>query len=172
MKNKIIRVWTEHKQDDSPPDFSYLGKYSDDIQPYAIIRVGEHAGKFASDLPEDYEIPSRGREFRFFIPPHENYKDCTNEEIRKYCKQDFERMEALNRGNWYFIGVIAKAEIQTAGTTQILRSGGLWGVESDAGEHIKEIEEEQLNELRPILLSLGFGKRAIEYAINAGERKK
>jgi hypothetical protein len=75
-------------------------------------------------------------------------------------------MESLNNGNWCFIGIIAKAKIVTEnGTLQTIRSGGLWGIESDSDKsYIAEIEQEQLAELRKELTALGFGKRAIDYA--------
>ena len=72
---------------------------------------------------------------------------------QEYGKNDFERMEGLNRGDWHFCGVYAQAEVSYPvgrdGCRRIerLRSGGLWGIESDSGE-LHEVAEEQLQELR------------------------
>jgi hypothetical protein len=106
------------------------------------------------------------REYRYFNPNHENYKGLPEEEIRKYCRQDFDRMESLNNGSWCYIGIRAEAEIQTGSdVVQDITSGGLWGIESDSGkEHIAETIREELANLKTELLALGFSKRAIASA--------
>ena|SRR5437016_1875033 len=135
-------------------------------------------------------------EFRYFNPSF-NYVDkngnpsdgLTSEEVRKYTRQDYERMESLNRGDWCFIGIIAEAEIQLTTTWensvvskvswhspiapyQTITSGGLWGTESDSDEsYLQEIEQEQLSELRSQLKALGFSSRAISAAFKNVERK-
>ena len=125
-------------------------------------------------------------EYRYFNPNWENYKGCPDEEIRKYCRQDYERMESLNRGNWYYIGIRADAEIEVqvyAGSppskphityqTQKITSGGLWGIESDSGrEYIEEEEKNQLSDLRDQLRGLGFSTRAISTAFKSIEHKE
>src|SRR5438876_926107 len=58
------------------------------------------------------------REYRYFNPSF-NYVDeqgkalpeNTPEEVRKYVRQDYERMESLNRGDWFYIGIRAEAEV-------------------------------------------------------------
>jgi hypothetical protein len=47
---------------------------------------------------------------------------------------------------------------------QTIRSGGLWGIESDAGDYLDEAGNAQLEGLRSELEALGFGKRALDYA--------
>lgn len=120
-----------------------------------------------------YEIPSRGREFRFFEPEAGGEKPGTDD-YQKYGKQDYDRMESLNRGSWCFIGIIAKATIQlTSNLTQEITSGGLWGIESDSGqEYFDEVEKEQLAELRRELESIGFTKKQIDAAFTNVERKE
>lgn len=82
-----------------------------------------------------------------------------------YCCLDASRLRQLERGDFCYIGVIAKAEIRSAtGTGQVIRSGGLWGVESDAGDYLREVEKGQLGELQAELEELGFKKRAIAHA--------
>lgn len=129
-----------------------------------------------------------GRNELQYFNPSSNYKDETPENIRKYVRQDYERMESLNRGDWRFIGIRAEAEISLIGTvksgsptldayfpsriSQTVTSGGLWGVESDSSaEYFKEIEDEQLAELREQLHAVGFSKRAIAAAFKNVEHE-
>lgn len=128
-------------------------------------------------------------EYRYFNPSF-NYVDkdgnpsdgLTPEDVRKYTRQDYERMERLNRGDWSYMGILAEAEIGipqvTRGTKaqpsyllQSLHSGGLWGVESDSGTYIEETETDQLAELREVLLGFGFSRRAISKAFTNVEHK-
>ena len=77
-------------------------------------------------------------------------------------------MEALSRGDWYFMGIVAEARITLPGSDVIQRitSGGLWGIESDCGDYQREVEADQLAELRGELDTLGFGGRALDVAFN------
>lgn len=114
--------------------------------------------------------------YQFFNPNHENYKGCTPEEIRKYCLQDYARMEDLQNQNWYFLGIRAEAEYSIGGSPAVIQevtSGGLWGIESDSSpEYLKEIEAEELAELKKQLKALGFSSRAIATAFKNVERKE
>src|SRR5260370_26431564 len=126
-------------------------------------------------------------EHRYFNGPVENYKGESSEDIRKYVRQDYERMESLNAGNWYYIGIRAEASV-IFGTSkpgdiaprnlpnfcfipQTITSGGLWGIESGSGRHLPEVEEDELSELRNELKALGFSTRAISQAFKSVERK-
>ena len=40
------------------------------------------------------------RSYQYFNPCYENYAGIPEAEIRKYCEQDYERMESLERGEW------------------------------------------------------------------------
>ena len=107
----------------------------------------------------------------------------TAEDVRKYTRQDYERMERLNRGDWCYIGISAEAEIGIpqgkphpvtgqSYLTQRLHSGGLWGIESDSDEkYIADEEKNQLAELKDVLLGFGFSRRAIASAFKNVERK-
>ncbi len=75
-----------------------------------------------------------------------------------YLDQDeFEdRREAYQRGDFYFVGVRAEAEVAIGGIMQTLTSGGLWGTESDSGdEYFLEIADQEWHELRKILTDVG-----------------
>ena len=109
-------------------------------------------------------------EYRYFNGCVENYKGESPADIRKYVRQDYERMERLQRGDWCFVGIRAEAEILLpsgdASIVQEITSGGLWGIESDSdASYLTEIEEEQLSELREQLHAVGFSKRAIAKAV-------
>jgi hypothetical protein len=109
-------------------------------------------------------------EFRYFNGCVENYKGESSADIRKYVRQDYERMERLQHGDWFFVGIRAEAEILIpsgdASIVQEITSGGLWGVESDSDKsYLAEIETEQLSELREQLRAVGFSTRAITTAL-------
>ncbi len=118
--------------------------------------------------------------FEFFNPNYQNYAGLPDEEIRKYCRQDYERAEALNRGEWAYIGIRAEAEIVLGKATvsfspylaQTIQSGGLWGIESDSGDYLKEIATEELNSLKDELRAIGFSARAISTAFKTIEHKE
>jgi len=186
-KPRILKVWIE-KAVDGSPDTSFLGEWTDDLKPGVIVRA---LGDFYERLPvpterdvdgkfrrgDGPEVPAKGREYRGFIPYAGGEKVGTAE-FYKYGLQDWKRMEGLNNGDWCMLGIIAKAEVQSrAGETwapiQVLRSGGLWGVESDAIEYHKDVETEELANLRDELKAWGFGNRAIDYAFKSvGEVSK
>lgn len=108
--------------------------------------------------------------YRYFNPS-DNYKGEPDEDVRKYVRQDFERMESYNNQGWHYVGIYATAEIKVGDVLQTIRSGGLWGTESDSdADHFKSIEEEELAELRNQLKALGFSARAISTAFKNVER--
>jgi len=125
-------------------------------------------------------------EYRYFNPNWQNYIG-TEENIRKYTRQDYERMESLNRGDWCYIGIRAQAQVVVSepancltrrnlsvasGIVQTITSAGLWGVESDSDrEYLELVEEEELADLKSELKSLGFSSRAISTAFKNIERK-
>lgn len=83
-----------------------------------------------------------------------------------YCCLGCYRLYRMFRDDWHYMGVIAKAEyVSASGISQTLRSGGLWGIESDSGEnYLKETADEQLAELRSELQQAGFSDRQITRA--------
>ena len=75
----------------------------------------------------------------------------------KYGMQDFKRMEGLTRGDWYFIGIVAEAVVEyetnaygmpVSYRLETFTSSGLWGVESDAGDYLDEVEKDELADLK------------------------
>ena len=140
-------------------DASYIGEYTDNYDPTSFVAVGEHAGELAGHVPDD-ELPEKCREYRYFKPVAGDEKPATDKRTRyyKYGLQDFKQMDGLNRGDWCFLGCIAKAVIKTdAGRIETLTSGGLWGIESEMDEAYKtQVENEQIEELREHLESFGL----------------
>ncbi len=84
-------------------------------------------------------------------------------------QNDFEdRKEAYRRGDFSFVGVRAEAEIVVDGIIQHITSGGLWGVESDAGDaYFLEIAQEEYNDLRKILKTLGVPTSELPTEVNS-----
>ena len=133
-------------------------------------------------IPHCCDCGERGdmgrNEYRYFNPSF-NYVDKngkatdTPENVREYARRDYERMERLNAGDGCFIGIRAEAECRfpymtegrggrTYFNTQILTSGGLWGIESDSGHaYLESVEQDELADLKAQLLALGFSKRAV-----------
>ena len=153
-KARITRVWIEHKADEST-DYSLLGEYS------------RTPGKNAVDRQARGDM---GRNECRYCNITMSAEETGNPES---VEQDYQRLEALQRGDWHFIGVIAKAEIVSGGgICQTIRSGGLWGVESDSGkEYLAEVAKEELDTLRAELAGLGFSGRQIDYAFGKVETK-
>ena len=67
------------------------------------------------------------------------------------------RRQQYENGGFEFIGVRAEAEIVVNTVCQTITSGGLWGIESDSDhQYLVEIENEEVDQLKAILQSLGF----------------
>ena len=127
---------------------------------------------------EECDCGERGdmqrNEYRYFNGNVENYKGESPEDIRKYVRQDYERMERLKAGDWCFIGIRAEAEISLTPDDKGWEwtSGGRWGIESDSDKsHFAEIEKEELFGLENQLHAAGFSKRAIAAAFKNVERE-
>lgn len=143
IKHTVGRVTlTVERKPDYDPDLSWMGEYSNTPGPYAI------------------DTGKGSRYLQYFNPPWENYKGEPEEEIKKYCRQDFERMEAYNRGDWWMLGICATVTVSHdswAAGKEIGRSS-VWGVESDGGDWINKTAQEQgraaLRDARSFLRSL------------------
>lgn len=82
-----------------------------------------------------------------------------------YEREDQERLDAFHRGEWHLGGVYAEAELVVAGTTQVVRTPGVWGIESDSERSFfTETAKEQFDELVDILAELGVPKSRIQQA--------
>lgn len=148
----ILNVYVLIIHDDSP-DLSHLGEYTN--QPGPDDRTIDRQ-----------ETGDMGRgEYRYFVAAMSG-EDTGNPES---VKQDYERMESHNRGEWQMIGMRAHARVQFTpqGPWNEITSGGLWGIESDSGDdYFREIGQEQLAELRDQLHAAGFTSRQIGKAFS------
>lgn len=104
--------------------------------------------KFTNNL---HNCPESSREYNYF-KPYARGEDPGTKEYQEYGKQDFKRYEALNRGEYNFIGIQAEAVVSYENSNgyrlETLTSGGLWGIESDATDYHKEIVQEELDSLK------------------------
>jgi len=114
---------------DYDPDMSYLGEFSNDHKPGCI----EHE-------------PNDNRSYPYFHPAN-----------TEFANEDYKRMLAYENGLWNMISIHAVAEIKINDTLETIRSGGLYGIESDSDkEHFMEVGAEETCELRDMLKELGF----------------
>lgn len=151
---KIEKIIIEHVID-TDPNISWIGEYTSDLQNGIIVIQYD---KFYEDLTEEEldEIAYRSREHTGFKPYAGGEKPGTDN-YKEYGMQDYLRMESINNGNIWFMGIIAKAILNVAGTVQSISSGGLWGIESDSSkDYIIEIEHEQLNKVKEQLQALNI----------------
>jgi hypothetical protein len=161
---RIDKIKVHHLIDESP-DTSYLGEFSDRPETEYAIDQRERSG-------EDNCV------LQFFNPASAvDCKDEPAEDIRRYAEQEYQRMMALERGDWQYIGITAVAEVAASldvGKTwklDKLTSGGLWGIESDSDQaYLQEIIDEEKRELRAYLLEYGFTAEEIDARMGDPER--
>ena len=163
---------------DESPDLSHLGQYSD-------APAGWYLDRWMGDVYNDNrEVYVRsaisGRpdrtQYRYFIfAQHLPYdpEDWSHvsakakkkvikehgslvEASLQYAIEDYKRYEAMNNGEWQPMLVGAKVEVEVAGTTQVISSGVVGGVESDDEDNIGDIFTEQSIELEEILKAMGI----------------
>ena len=177
---KIGRVKIIHTVDVNP-DTSFIGEYTDDIGPGIIIRqYGEFYEKIPTEMERDTDgtflckkepdLPSRCNGEYLGFKPYACGEKVGTKNFYKYGMEDYRRMEALNDGEFNFLGIGAEAEVLNSTNEKewlinTLASGCLYGIESDAGEkYHKEVEQEQLGELEKILKEYGFSDEEIKEA--------
>lgn len=150
---KFIRAIDVKTYHDDSPDSSYIGEYS--RNPGPADRTIDRADR--GDM--------RHNEYRYFVAAMSG-DDTGNP---RSVEEDYKSFEALNAGDWHYIGVRAYAEIIINGIIQTITSGGLCGIESNSdAEYLKYVAKEQLHELTKQLIALGFTRKAIAKAFKAG----
>jgi hypothetical protein len=176
------------RETDSNPDTSYLGTYSTSpAGEFAIDRTHEMdcTVNLGGDIctcdmrhlsPGEYEFFNSGSVEPFnpaadWIPATETDKHAYwLQSMRENASRDYARMESYNAGMWSYIGILAQASIVTAGVCQTITSGGLWGIENDSdAAYLASVERDELANLRNVLHSLGFSRRAIAAAVKASK---
>ncbi|MBV6489846.1 MAG: hypothetical protein CNCCGFBP_00220 [Fimbriimonadaceae bacterium] len=79
-----------------------------------------------------------------------------------YAKQDAERLAKFRFDDWWFEGCYAVAEVLYEASPgcfrlDVLRSAGLWGIESDSGsDYVRSIESDELADLSSHLERFGI----------------
>lgn len=157
MQAQVKEIKVKTKADEYP-DLSYLGKFSDNPNEFAV----EHHG-------------GRGA-YKFF--------NAENVENQEQAEENYKRMMDFEKGNVILTGIVAECEILVPRDghifitqhiprdghifiTQHITSGGLWGIESDLPKEQKdEIKKEQLEELKYVLKILcveGIEEAEIKY---------
>jgi hypothetical protein len=145
---------------DEDPDTSCIGAYTDDLKDGVIVRqFDEFYEKLTDEQKEEIAGRAASREMRGFVP-YASGETPGTADYYKYGMRDYEEMESLNRGDWQYIGVRAEAEVKyrenkSSWRYETLTSGGIWGIESNSGEHVKEQEQEQLADLKNHLEAFG-----------------
>ena len=160
----------------------------------------DYNGRFIGKLPPEYSNLYGRDQLPGFKPssnhiPHDpkNWSHVPrknkSEVIRKYgslknadyvyALEDYRRMEDYNNNHWCCIGIRVETTIETSENDfkdrliNEVSSGGLWGIESDSGEdHFREIEGEEKEELKGILLAMGFQESEIEESFRNAELKE
>lgn len=143
----LIRIVREI---DTDPDLSYMGAYCNVLPP-------------STQGWQYVDRKKRGdwsrNEFPYWVGGHNYTSGVGAVQRRKYTLEDYERMEAYNRGDWHCLGIHAQAQIDIGGTAsplQTIRSGGLWGIDSDSGDDsLRSVEDEQLSCLALLLAEIG-----------------
>lgn len=170
-KPRIDKIIIKHLIDENP-EISWLGKFQDNLDPGVIvIRDNDFFENLEKD--ENYELPEKGRDYRFFNPCGGDEKPGTPD-YEKYGMQDYERIKQLERGDFCFIGIMAEAVVSypienNSRRIQKFTSGGLWGIETDAGDYIKEVEQEQLDDLIRHLKTFGIDTRGYKNKVEIKE---
>jgi len=149
---------------DECPDTSHLGEFTGRNQDGDDLKRGsvfEHDK--GNNRTLDYFVPMMSvEEHRKGLVKMGYSKGQAEEMSRSYCKADYERILALDRGDFCYIGIKAKAVVSipipnNPGCVRLetLTSGGLWGVESDSGDYLDEVAQEELNDLKSHLKAFG-----------------
>lgn len=93
-----------------------------------------------------------------YLEDETRYKGVPAKEAAKYRKQDQERLAAYG-DDWNMIGIYAVANVAIRGVIQRIRSGGLWGIESDSGkDYFNSVGKEEYGSLKDLLKDIGIKK--------------
>ena len=144
------------------PDLSHLGEFKRQWEPGAI----------PSGLDRDYKqwfVPcNSGENARQWYRKHGWPKHTAWLKGQQQERGDLAR--AIGYGDqWYMVGILAEAEVLVPhgppghSIIQTLRSGGLWGIETDSeSSYFVEVAKEELAALVEVLNEMGFEGDAFE----------
>ena len=87
------------------------------------------------------------------------------EEAQKYREQDKVRM-AKYGDTWWMLGIFAEAHLEINGTHQVIRTPGLWGIESDSDEdYMMEVGAIENDNLKDLLMEINLTEAQIDESI-------
>lgn len=167
-ENARLFVWWEV---DEYPDLSELGEFTRSVSGWVIDRRGgwlldENNVVVRRDLATSWQHG----QVQYFKPgdnhlPHEPESwahvpvDMKAEVIAKhgslrdadiqYAIEDWQRMEAYERGDWEMWGCVCELQIRLKGRTwSSLITNSLWGIESDSPDHHPAIEADMIQQTK------------------------
>jgi len=135
-------------ESDYDADLDHIGTWSDECGKYGLLH---NKDRYMNEMA---------------------YFNSTNAESIEEARRDYKRMKQFLSRDVEMLGFYAEATIETwqdstgAGAGRIrnvIRTPGLWGVDSDASSSdYAEIEGQQLEDLKDVLMELGFVEEEIE----------
>jgi hypothetical protein len=164
---------------DETGDHDYYGICGDKYKPGCIVRADQSFYEDHIDIDKEdddgyplYEVPTIRGEYSFFYPADTGEKIGT-ELYRKYSLENYKRVEALNNGQWGYIGLIVETTVHIDNTLSDTITESLWGIESDSGSEYFNGEIEELKEsVKDQLRKMGFSDDEINQSVNNAETKK
>lgn len=117
----------------------------------------------APDQMQDGYWPSLDPEDAGFIGEGKTAADLKREKAKARLRYNRWLGDA-----WHYVGVVARAVVFIPAGGQSfrvleLRSAGLWGIESDSGSYLRDVYEEQREELRAELATLAAALTAGDF---------
>lgn len=119
----------------------------------------------------EYLIPAPWRDllvdktvWKYYQPP-DSGEEVGSPAYQQYAMQDYKRLRGYNSGEWWCVGVVAKAEVSIGrtGPGKVIHnfgSHGLWGIESDSDlSFFREVAEEELAALKQDLIAFNVNMR-------------
>lgn len=121
------------------PDYSYLGEFSNIMGAYPV----RHSKTLS----------------------HCTWFNANNVTCMEQAHKNYDKMKKALSGTLYLMDITAKAFIAVQGTNQVIESSGHCEIESNSDiSIINNIKTDEIEELRKILISLGFETTQINNA--------
>lgn len=145
MNTPELKIKIKHMIDESP-DTSWMGKIYDSWQPGSIERSKHDLydpsgfrGEMLYYVPDDAHL---FEETRRYYQQHGYSRHEAYTQARQQVIEDYNRLIGYYNELWYFIGVVVTVELDGIE----IGYDALWGIESDSGDYIKEVEQECIAE--------------------------
>lgn len=149
LSKKIVSIRFVTKTEEQP-DLSYIGEYTDKPEPWVFVRKHKDYLANLEKRDENYELPIRSLDCRFF-KPYAGGETPGTKDYQEIGLLDYKEMEAYERGEWCMLHAWAEAQVIIGETVQTIRSAGCGGIGNTDDETLKQIKEEELAALYAIL---------------------